>query len=213
MSSDDWYRNTDWNIEIEEAFFKKLGRARTQKLQYLRIQAGYLSDTHPEITLKLLEEYFEPAIKDNHFDIAQAYLEQASAFVSLNKILKANNAFKKALQREKEYPNMKTGAWKIYSIFIVRTKQKNKYDEILEVLATHDRLTFPIDRFIYLAIKAIILNEKGDTEIAITFASQAFDETQVKDSGFSYHKKVGLYSDKYEDIYLEISKILKKKAH
>lgn len=37
MSSEDWYRNEIWNDEIEEAFFKKLSRARSQKSQYLKI--------------------------------------------------------------------------------------------------------------------------------------------------------------------------------
>lgn len=55
MGSEDWYRNDEWNHEIEEIFFKKLGRSRSQKTQYLKIQAGYLVESHPDIVLRLAE--------------------------------------------------------------------------------------------------------------------------------------------------------------
>jgi len=43
MGRHDWYRNTDWDEEIKDAFFTKLGRAR-DKSQYLRIQACTLAE-------------------------------------------------------------------------------------------------------------------------------------------------------------------------
>jgi hypothetical protein len=71
MNSKDWFRNTDWNAEIEKAFFEKLRRAR-DKSQYIRIQASTLASSNPEVALKLLEHYF--ALGDK-FDYAQAYVD------------------------------------------------------------------------------------------------------------------------------------------
>ncbi|WP_010522064.1 hypothetical protein [Aquimarina agarivorans] len=44
MSKDDWYRNTEWNDQIESEFEARLKRSRGNfnKAQYLRIQASYL---------------------------------------------------------------------------------------------------------------------------------------------------------------------------
>ena len=68
MSREDWYRNEEWNEEIEEAFFVKLKRAR-RKEQYLRIQASIIAPIYPNIALSLLKQYFT---LDDNFDHAQA---------------------------------------------------------------------------------------------------------------------------------------------
>ena len=72
MTSDTWYRNEDWNDEIEDFFYSKLNRARSQREQYLVIQALSLSKTHPNISLRLTREYFESKNK-NKIDKSNVY--------------------------------------------------------------------------------------------------------------------------------------------
>jgi hypothetical protein len=57
VAHDDWFRNAEWNSDIEAAFFAKLKRAK-DKSQYLRVQACTLAATHPRIALRLLDQYF-----------------------------------------------------------------------------------------------------------------------------------------------------------
>src|SRR5206468_1513341 len=46
MATEDWFRNTTWNDQIENGFEARLQRSRGafHKAQYLRIQASYLLD-------------------------------------------------------------------------------------------------------------------------------------------------------------------------
>ncbi|WP_192814656.1 hypothetical protein [Treponema pedis] len=49
MADENWYRNEVWNDEIQKRFTDKLNKARSQKTQYLKIQAFYLLDKYPNI--------------------------------------------------------------------------------------------------------------------------------------------------------------------
>lgn len=71
MGRHDWYRNTTWDSQVETAFAERLRRAR-DKGQYLRIQACVLAKSHPDVALRLLDQYF---VLGDDWDAAQAYVD------------------------------------------------------------------------------------------------------------------------------------------
>ena len=192
MSSDDWYRNYDWNSEIEVEFYKKLKRARSQREQYIVIQASYLSDKYPKITLSLIDRYFDTR-KDQYHDV-QAHQVRAEAFMVLGDTAKAMKSFRDVLEREDEFPNHQTTVYVDYP-YIVATQFIE--DEFENAIATLDkyvgRLMFALDRFKWHASKALICDDPQQ-------ASLALDAAQIKRSGFTYHPNVGLVGEEHAEV-------------
>ncbi|MEW5251818.1 hypothetical protein [Microbulbifer discodermiae] len=140
MSSDDWYRNKDWNESIEEHFYSKLKRARTQRDQYLVIQALTLADKHPKVTLRLVNEYFES--RKDQFDDVRALLAKANAYFALSDLERCIAAFKEVLGREREFSKHQTGVYLDYPYLVATRKMEHEYVNVIDVLDAHiGRLT------------------------------------------------------------------------
>lgn len=199
MSSDDWYRNKDWNESIAEQFYLKLKRARSQRDQYLVIQALTLSEKHPKISLRLVDEYFES--RKDQFDDVRALLARANSFIALSDIERCIATFKEVLERERDFPNHQTGVYLDYPYLVATKKIENEYSDALDVLNEHfDRLTFPLDHYKWHASKALINNDG-------TEAQKALEAAKVKTSGFRFHQDVGLVGKEHEKTIKHLCKI------
>jgi tetratricopeptide (TPR) repeat protein len=189
VGRDDWFRNTSWNREIEDAFYKKLARAK-DKYQYLRIQASLLGSGYPEVALRLLDEYF--ALGD-HLDAAQAHVQRAAAYLCLNQTDSAVLAYEAALAREVIFPNLRTRAC-LELPFLVATRRLSQYYEraIALLEANKDDLVFPADRFTWNCALALIRSEQGDRQGAREAAGRALGASSEMRSGLRYHPTVGL---------------------
>lgn len=204
MSADDWYRNKQWTNEAAEHFEAKLKRAR-RKAQYLRIQASCLAAIEPEVALELLNRYFQ---LDDDFDHAQAFVDRATAFLSLGRTDDAVSAYEDALQREADFPNLKTQACLELPFLIATTPLPDMFDRALAVLEqSADSLTFPVDVFRWNASYALILSACGRSSEATTYADAASIAASKTESGFRYHQNLGLVENRYPDLLRELELI------
>lgn len=191
MSREDWYRKTEWNDRVEEEFFTKLSRARTQRDQYLAIQAGMIASHRPDVALRLVETYF--ATRKDDFDDVRALLARAEAYRHQGDFAKAVGAYKDVLDREAEFPKHRTRTYLDLPYLIACEELSAEYDYALSLLVEGlDDLTFPLDHFMWHASKALIVSARGKNAAARAEAEKALEAVQVKVSGFRYHKDVGL---------------------
>jgi tetratricopeptide (TPR) repeat protein len=204
MAAEDWYRNKEWNAQIEAAFFAKLRRAR-RKEQYLRIQACILAPSHPEVALRLLDDYFK--LKDD-FDHAQAYVDRAKAYLALGETDEAIEAYEAALKREEEFPTLQTQAYLDLPFLVVTMRIERRYQQCLDLLLKYQsRPIFPVDRFRWHASVALLLKTKGDLAGAVENAAKALIEARKEHSGFRYHPSIGLVGEKYDELQTELARL------
>ena len=204
MSSDDWYRNTDWNGEIAERFEARLNRAR-RKAQYLRIQACSLARSEPRVALQLLDRYFELG---DDFDHAQAYVDQATAYRSLGQLENAVESYEQALHREAKFPNLQTEAYLELPFLIATTPIPERFDQAQSLLDQFPaRLMFPVDVFRWNAAYALILAARSQESEASAYAQAALDAAGKEKSGLRYHQNLGLVGGRYPDLVRELRRI------
>ena len=204
MAASDWSRNRDWTPAIAAAFDAKLRRAR-DKQSYLRIQASYLAERKPEVALGLIERYFELG---DHFDMAQAYVDRSTALLAQGDVEGALVALGQALQRERERPNLRTQAWSDYAMLIVGDGRQERFDEVLSVLDENkDLITFPVDKFVWHAVRALIFESRGAMIEAKTAAEAALRLADVTFSGYRDHPHAGLVRDRYPTIRARLDRL------
>jgi hypothetical protein len=199
VSSDDWYRNNTWNDEIEALFYEKLKRARSQKYQYIVIQASYLTDSFPVISLRLVNEYFET--RTDKFEDVRAYWAQSLAFMTIGEIGKSMESYRAILKCEDEFPNHQTTAYVDYPYIVATKGIASEYQNALSVLIKYQsRLIFPLDKFKWHASFALI---NKDCE----HATKALDVAKVKRSGFRFHQDVGLVGKEHVNVIKALCKV------
>jgi len=191
MGNDDWYRNQNWNKNIENEFFIKLNRARNQRDQYIVIQALTLSRSYPEVSLRLIDLYFETRKDD--FEQVRALLARAESFLELEDISKYIDTCHEIMLRENEFPNHKTNTYVQYPYNVATRKLQSEYEYASDILEQNfDQLTFPLDLFMWYAAKAII-------EQSAEYAKKALEAAEVKLSGFRFHQDVGLVGKEHKN--------------
>lgn len=204
MSRHDWYRNVAWNAEVAIAFEAKLNKAR-RKEQYLRIQAGTLAASHPEVAHGLLDRYF--TLQDQ-FDAAQAHVDRATAFLAQQKVDEALEAYERALAREADFPNLRTQAYLNFPFEVATRGVRSRFSRALEILEEHkSRLMFALDFFKWNAAQALIALELGRLDEPYGYAKAALEAAERDHSGFRFHPEVGLVQGSLAEVQARLQRL------
>nr|WP_299339863.1 hypothetical protein [Allomuricauda sp.] len=120
---------------------------------------------------------------------------------------KALEYFKKSIDFEKEFPNVKTGSYLDYAELIVKMGKEEHFDEIENLLTDNlDMLSFPNQKYLSFSLLSFLNANRGFTELAEEYYELAELNASAKTSGFRYHKDLGLV--KKRDVVLD--KIVKE---
>lgn len=206
----DWYRNTEWNHEIAATFHAKLARARSQKPQYLCIQAGCLAKRHPDAALGLIDQYLDT---DDTFHLATARDVQGQAYLALDQLDPAVSAFKQALLREEEFPNVTSNTRLDFPRLVALRRIREEYDYALDILNSRfkpQELAMPVNRYIDQGVRALIAHDLGDRDRAREFACAALDAASDRTSVFAKHPGIGLVESTNTDFGRRIKRIAKR---
>jgi tetratricopeptide (TPR) repeat protein len=209
MARHDWYRNTNWNSDIESAFFTKLARAK-HKFQYLRIQASILAESHPQIALRPLDQYFGLGA---NFDRALAHVHRATAHLSLGELERAVEEYETALAVEASHPNFGTRAVFELPLLIAERRIEARYARALELLQRcRPKILFHVDHFCWNAAQALINRAVGKPVEAREYARAALEAASHGNSGMRYHPTVGIVGDRYDPIRRELARMVESSA-
>lgn len=221
MGRNDWYRNTTWTEDIRKSFFDRLGRSRTtyNKAQYARIQASHLRETGKKQNIQAAIELLNLMIKQwpEPSQLATAYLQKALCFEDLGMNKPAIEAYRKSVKAEEESKKLRVGACLHFGWFVIAHGLKKYYDEVLSSIENNETLKeitpfliWPIYRYKFSAIFAVILKSKGEKEAAQRFAVRALEAMDIKESPFRYHKKEGLVTKPTKKVVKQLKKIANK---
>lgn len=176
----EWYRNTDWNDEIEAMFFAKLDKARSQRDQYIVLQGHHLSQSHPDVALRLIDFYYDTRKEDFHDGRADRV--RASAQFALGGYAEALDNYLKLLKGQEANDDIYVGSPLEFAFLAARFRSETHYDAALEQLAGLNR---PSDTefeslFRYSAASALITYEtRRDPVNALAMARTALDLPQA----------------------------------
>ncbi|MCV2487087.1 hypothetical protein OD917_19300 [Flavobacterium sp. SH_e] len=197
----DWYRRKSWSKTDEEEFFAKLSRARKDgRAQYLKIQAIELVDTKKPKLLQVAKELLSKVLNeypDDNFNKASVYHTFGDIFQLENNIEKALEYYKNAIDFEKVYPNVITQSYLDYSEIVVKNQLEDLYPIAEEILESKTSgLLFPIEKYKVFSLLAIINGHNSNIEIAKKYSELANENANKTTSGLSYHKHLGIVSER-----------------
>lgn len=191
MGSDDWYRSTSWSEERREAFLSRLKRARSQRDQYIVIQAAVLVATHPDASLELVDLYFSS--RTDSFHDVRALNVRAQSKLQLGDTYGALKAYKEVLALEGASPGFKTNAFVEYPLLVATERVRAEFSTAMSVLIERAAdCAFPVQRFMWHGAYALILMETSALEEAKLHARKSLEAASAKASPFRYHRDLGL---------------------
>jgi hypothetical protein len=171
----EWFRNKEWDDEIEAAFNVRLAKARN-KAQYLNIQAYTLLTTHPHVAANLATRAIACA---DVSETPRAGLYLGTALAVAGDLAGAISALEGAIQAEKSEPMFRTAAHLDQALLIALAKRVDMYDLALERLGGEQALPLQDQHPSAIIAQALIGSERGQN--VARFASFALKELEQSD--------------------------------
>ena len=162
----DWFRNTQWNEDIEAVFEARLRRAR-DKAQYLNIQAHTLLGTHPRISAALCLRAIETG---DPAQAARAGLYLGTALAVDGDVDGAIEALEGAIGAEQREPMHRTAAHLDQALLVALARRSDLYDLVLSRLERERRVPVTDQPPSALIVWALIGSERG-SNVATVAAS------------------------------------------
>jgi len=215
----EWYRNTDWNKEIEDLFELKLKRARGgySKAQYLRIQASYLLHNleHGQIGENLLLRLFRD-FPEETFSVIFGHEQLGDYYFKTGQYDKAESEYKIVIDHY--HIKTRSGTTGLADVkladLILTTEQKDKYNYAYKLITedftkSSGDLGMNDSKYFYSLTRSRLAWRLGFKSDSKDFAKLALDLSKITEPQFPRHKNVGLVKAKNEDIK-ELEKIIKE---
>lgn len=221
MSRDDWYRNTIWTKEIEEAFESRLKRSRGNfhKAQYLRIQASCLLDSTNKVSQKKGIELMDRLVSNYPDEISSNILaaEQLADYYFRNKnYLKAESIYRTITNHYYNHTRSSTTGIADLKLCetILASNQVEKFEEAYKIATevffeTKGDLQLNSEKFYYENLMANLCYRMNKNSEALEYAENALGLTKTKTPQFSKHKTIGLVNPSKGDLK-RLKKIQKK---
>jgi hypothetical protein len=123
----------------------------------------------------------------------------------------AFQSLKNALQREREFPKLKTKAWSRYALLVAQKRVDHLYDAAFRVLLENplSSRSFPVDGFLWNAAFALMADAQGQRKHAAETAAKALEFAAITRSGFRYHPDVGLVGASYDELKHELRRLIR----
>lgn len=206
-----WFRNTSWNAGVESAFMEKLGRARSQRDQYLAIQTLTIAPHDGDAALRLAEFFF--ASRKDTFQDVRVLDAIAVAHLTLGDLPACLKAYRRAISQKHSDGR---SAWPSEGLlefpYLVATHRvRQEYDTALAFLEqAGDEGIVPLTHFKSHAAKALILADTGLRSEAKVHAKRALEFAKLKTSGLPSHAKLGLVGAGYQKLKWQLRLIARR---
>ncbi len=202
MATDEWYRNTTWDSNIETEFEARLKRSRGayNKAQYLRIQSSYLllsSDKEIQLVGVRLMERLIQDFPTEEFSTISGHEQLGNYYFKSGDFDKAEIYFRIVTDHYIN-KNTRSGTSATADLKLAETilaaNWTDKLDEAYGICKNYplDELYFNSDIYYYSVLTAQICDRLNKKDEAKDFALTAIEISKITEPQFNRHKTVGL---------------------
>jgi hypothetical protein len=193
----EWFRNRQWDDDIQAAFDARLGRAR-DKAQYLNVQAYTLLATHPTVAASLCRRAL--ALNDP-LETARAGLYLGTALAAEGDFDGAIDALEAAIEAERREPMHRTAAYLDQALLVAMARRTDMYETVLGRLDARHAGPFDDQMVSALIARALIGHERGDEVAGIASAAlESLEGYEADPAILLGNLSVALLKSRLEDI-------------